>query len=101
MNITIKEEKQQMVALLEGDLNNMASTQAERDLAPLMERDDCDIVLDCAALNYISSSGLRLVLNIYKHTRANGHQAILRHLDEHVKEVFQLAGFLQLFKLEQ
>lgn len=65
MNITIKEENQQLVATLEGDLNNMASTKAERDLSPLMERNDCDIVLDCAALNYISSSGLRILLNIF------------------------------------
>lgn len=101
MNITIKEENQQMVAVLDGDLNNMASTQAERDLAPLLQHNDCDIVLDCTKLNYISSSGLRILLNIFKHTRSNGHQCILRHLADDVKEVFQLAGFLQLFKLEQ
>ena len=29
MNITIKEENQQLVATLEGDLNNMASTKAD------------------------------------------------------------------------
>lgn len=100
MNITIKEENNQMVAVLEGDLNNMASSEAERSLAPLLQRNDCDIVLDCTGLNYISSSGLRILLNIFKHTRANGHQTTLRHLNDDVKEVFQLAGFLQLFKVE-
>ena len=101
MNITIKEENQQLVATLEGDLNNMASTKAERDLSPLMERNDCDIVLDCAALNYISSSGLRILLNIFKHARVSGRQAILRHLSNDIEEVFRISGFLQLFKVEQ
>ena len=100
MNITISELDGKLVAALEGDLNNAASTQAERGLAPVFERTDCDVVLDCTQLNYISSSGLRLLLNVYKHTRANGHKAILKNLSEDVKEVFDLSGFLQLFIIE-
>ena len=104
MNITISEqassEHQQagrLVAALCGDLDNAASSQAERSLAPVFERTDCDVVIDCTELSYISSSGLRLVLNIYKHTRSNAHKAILKGLTDDVREVFQLSGFLQLF----
>ena len=100
MNITISELEGKLVATLEGDLNNAASSQAECGLAPIFERTDCDIVLDCTQLNYISSSGLRLLLNVYKHTRANGHKAILKNLSEDVKEVFDISGFLQLFITE-
>ena len=100
MNITISELEGKLMATLEGDLNNAASSQAERGLAPIFERTDCDIVLDCTQLNYISSSGLRLLLNVYKHTRANGHKAILKNLSEDVKEVFDISGFLQLFITE-
>lgn len=49
---------------------------------------------------YISSSGLRIVLNIFKHTRTNGHNTILKGLTEDVKEVFYLSEFLQLFITE-
>ncbi len=84
MNITINEQEGKLVAVLEGDLDNVASTQ----------------VIDCTDLNYISSSGLRILLNIYKHTRTNGHNAILKGLKDDVKEVFQISGFLQLFITE-
>ena len=47
--------------------NEQLTEKAERDLAPLFERDDVDVVIDCAELKFISSSGLRLLLNIYKH----------------------------------
>lgn len=100
MNITISEQEGKLVASLEGDLDNAASTQAERSLAPVFERTDCDIVIDCTELKYISSSGLRILLNIYKHTRSNGNKAILKGLTEDVKEVFQISGFLQLFITE-
>ena len=97
VNITISELEGRLVVALSGDLDNAASSQAERSLAPLFERTDCDVVIDCTELNYISSSGLRIMLNIYKHTRANGNKAILKGLKEDIKEVFQLSGFLQLF----
>ena len=100
LNITINEQEGRLIAALSGDLNNAASTQAERGLAPIFERTDCDVVIDCKELNYISSSGLRIILNVFKHTRGNGHKAILKNLSDDVVEVFNLSGFLQLFIVE-
>ncbi len=100
MDITINEQKGRLVVTLSGDLDNMASSQAERSIAPVFERTDCDVVLDCTDMSYISSSGLRILLNVYKHTRANGHVSILKGLDDEVREVFELSGFLQLFKVD-
>lgn len=101
MEITINEQEGRLIANISGDLDNAASSQAERSLAPVFECTDKDILIDCTNLEYISSSGLRILLKVFKHTRANGHNAILRGMDDEVKEVFQLSGFLQLFKIEQ
>jgi len=100
MDITINQVEDLLVVTLIGDLDNAASSQAERSLAPVYDFTDGDILIECSQLNYISSSGLRIMLNIYKHTRANGHKAILKGLSEDVKEVFQLSGFLQLYIVE-
>lgn len=100
LNITINEQEGRLVVSLNGDFDNMVSSQAERSLAPVFERTDCDVVFDCTELNYISSSGLRIMLNVYKYTRTNGHAAILKGMVVEVEEVFRLSGFLQLFKVE-
>ena len=100
MDITINEQEGRLVVIFSGDFDNMASSQAERGIAPIFERTDCDVVLDCTDMSYISSSGLRILLNVYKHTRANGHEAILKGMVDEVEEVFRLSGFLQLFKVE-
>ena len=91
-----------MVVALEGGFDTVASNQAERDLAPLFERTGCDVVIDCGGLRYISSSGLRLLLNIYKHVGGNGHRAVLRGLEpgRELYEALELAGFFQLFGKE-
>ncbi len=100
-NITINEQEGRLIVVLSGSLDNAASTQAERGLAPIFERTDCDVVIDCKELDYISSSGLRIIFGIFKHTRSNGHKAVLKNLSGAVLEVFSLSGFLPLFTLEK
>jgi anti-anti-sigma factor len=99
MKITIKNEEGRLVGELIGDLDNTASSMAEKELAPLLECDDRDILLECRELDYISSSVLRILLNIYKNARRSGHRAFIRNLNEDVTEVFRIGGFLQLFEL--
>lgn len=101
MTITLNEQDGRLVATLVGELNTAASSEADRCLKPLFERTDCDFVLDCSSLTYISSSGLRIVLNVFKHARSTGHHAVLRGLSDNVHEIFAISGFLQLFDIEQ
>ena len=100
MKITITEQEGRMVATLAGKLDTVASNQAERDLAPLFERNDCDVLFDCQELSYISSSGLRLLLNVYRHVNSFGHTTFLAglHSGSELYEALELAGFFQLFK---
>ena len=98
--VTLSEQDGKIVATLIGDLDNVASSEASRGLEPVFERTDCNILIDCSELEYISSSGLRILLNLYKHARSNGHLVTLKGLSEDVREVFILGGFLQLFLIE-
>ena len=98
--ITLSEQNGRLVAALIGDLDNAASTEAAKGFEPVFERTDCNVLIDCTELNYISSSGLRILLNIYKHARSNGHVVFLKGLSEDIREVFVLGGFLQLFLTE-
>ena len=100
ITITINEEGKRLVATIAGDLDNSASSEAERGLTPVFECPDRDVGIDCSGLNYISSSGLRIFLNVFKHCRSCGHKAILRHPNEVVLEIFCVGGFLQLFERE-
>lgn len=100
MKTTISEQNGQLVVALIGGFDTVASNQAERDLAPVFERDDIDVVLDCAELKFISSSGLRLLLNIYKHVRNNGHSVSFTGLrpGTELYDALDLAGFFKLFQ---
>ena len=101
MDITINKEDGRLVVELIGDFDNAASTKAQRNLAPVFECVDCDIVVDCTHLEYISSSGLRILLSIFKHAHGNGHAAILKGMTDEVEEAIDMSGLMDLFVVEK
>ncbi len=101
MDITITEQGERLVVALIGELDNTASRDAEKAMQPVMTQTEHDVLVDCADLNYISSSGLRLLLNLYKHQMDIGKRALLSHLNSYTHEVFLMGGFLTIFEVEE
>ena len=89
-----------MVAILSGELDTVAAPQAQQDLQPLLDSKGKDIVIDCTELEYIASSGLRLLLSILKQAKSVGSRVILKNVNEVVRDVLNLTGFVSIFEFE-
>ncbi len=100
MKTTINEVNGTPVAVLEGELDTAAAAGTEQALQPLFEAGDKNIVIDCAALEYISSSGLRILLSLLKRSRAAGGSVTLRAVNDDILNVFKMTGFINLFNFE-
>ena len=100
MKITVQEIDGKLVAVLSGELDTAAAAQAEADLQPLHDSAGKDIIIDCTELEYIASSGLRLLLNILKKAKANGSRIVLKNVNEVFRDVLELTGFVSLFEFE-
>lgn len=98
LNITTQ-GKETTVAFI-GRLDTPASQEVSAALAPVQEKADGTIILDCKELEYISSSGLRIFLTLRKAAAAKGGSVIVRNLTPEVRNVFMMTGFLNLFKIE-
>ncbi len=99
MNITITPKENNVLVTLEGRLDTANAVEAEKSLAPLKEMADKEIELDCTALEYISSSGLRLFLGLRKEVDAKGGKLIVKHINESIRNVFTITGFFKLFDI--
>jgi len=100
MQVTINNLGDKIEAVLQGRLDTAAAPQFNNDIAPLLEQADKQIVLDCTALEFISSSGLRLFLNLRKATMAKGGAVIIKGVSDEIKQVFTITGFTSLFQFE-
>ena len=58
-----------------------------------------ELVLDCSALEYVSSAGLRVILKAQKMMNAQGKMK-LTHVNETIMEVFDITGFISILTIE-
>ena len=100
MNTRIEELDGKLIATLEGEMDTAAAIEAEQVLQPLYKSDGREVIIECKGLEYIASSGLRILLGILKGARAGGSKVTLRNVNEDIKNVFKLTGFIDLFDFE-
>lgn len=100
MKTSIEELDGKLVATLEGELDTAAAIEVEKELQPLFNSEGRDVVIECEKLEYIASSGLRILLGILKSAKAAGNKVILRNLNEDIRNVFKLTGLISLFEVE-
>ncbi len=100
MTTSVKEADGKFYVTLSGELDTATAQEAEVALQPLLESQGKDIVIDCTDLEYIASSGLRILLGILKQARAVGSRVVLKNVNEVVRDVLDLTGFISIFEFE-
>ncbi len=100
MEVKIANNGQTVDVALVGRLDTASSMAVAKDFEALKEQADKTIVVDCAGLEFISSSGLRLFLALRKATLSKGGKMIIRRITEQVGNVFTMTGFFNLFEFE-
>ena len=100
MNAKIEEINGKYVATLAGELDTLAAKEAEEVLKPLYNSNGKDVIIDCTGLEYIASSGLRILLSILKGAKATGSKVVMRGVNDDIKNVFKLTGFISIFEFE-
>ena len=101
MKTAFREENQNYVMTFEGRLDTPSSFQVGRDMQVLYDCEGHDIILDCTNLEYITSSGMRLFLDLLKVAKSKGSKCTLVGLNEEIYAVFDEVGFINLFEIRQ
>ena len=100
METRIEEVDGKFIATLEGEMDTAAAVEAEEVLKPLYNSEGKDVIFDCEKLEYIASSGLRILISILKGAKAGGSRVVMRKVNDDIMDVFRLTGFIDLFEFE-
>lgn len=84
---------------LSGRLDAYSANDLETKLDSLIDADQVQLVVNLGQLEYMSSSGLRVLLAALKKVRKQQGDIKLACLKPYIKEVFDIAGFTQLFTI--
>ena len=72
MKTTIQQSEDKYLITLEGEMDTAAAVEVEKQLQPLYNTNGQDVIIDCSKLEYIASSGLRILISILKGAKAGG-----------------------------
>ena len=99
MKITPTKQDALTILELEGRLDTLSANSLEKEISKILQREDCHLLIDCTGLDFVSSSGLRVLLATAKHMNRIKRKIALSSLQPKVKDVFDLAGFTMLFPI--
>lgn len=93
----VKNDKELLVSL-SGRLDTNTSTELESALKGAL--DDVDsLILDFKDLDYMSSSGLRILLTLQKQMSVKGKLTV-RNVNEFIMDILNMTGFSDILNIE-
>ena len=100
MEVKILEQNDEKVVVIEGRVDTVTAPDLEMTVSPIWAISAIKLVFDCEKLEYLSSSGLRIILSAHKQVTAKGGKFILRNLTREVRSVIDLTGFSRILIIE-
>jgi anti-sigma B factor antagonist len=99
MNIKKEKIKDFSVLRIKGRIDTVHSSVLENEVNQLFDNGEKKLVFNCAGMNYISSSGLRVFLVAQKKAMALKGKLLLCNMQPAIQEIFRISGFSNLFKI--
>lgn len=100
MDVTINNENGKTLVSVAGRIDTSTAEAFDSSIAPLMQYDAPDIEIDCSALEYTSSVGLRIFLTLQKNVTLHGGKLLLKDMKPQVREVFDITGFSHIIMID-
>jgi len=101
MKVTIEtvDASRAMLIILDGHLDATHYERVEREVVAAIDASaHRGLVLDFAAVAFVSSAGIRALINVIKRNRSRGGTVWLAGVRPQVHEVFEISGLTSLFR---
>ena len=99
MELTIEHLGPALLVVVTGKLDTGSAPAFDAEMAPLLATPRPNILLDFAGVTYISSAGLRSILQLVKHAEAHSGRVGILSAPAHVMEVVEISGFPALLDI--
>ena len=87
--------------VVEGEIDMASAPGLEAALMTHMQASTGDVVLDCAAMTFIDSSGVRVLVRLARQLDAADRRLVVTNLQENCREVLVLTGVDAVIDLDE
>ncbi|MCX5813401.1 MAG: STAS domain-containing protein [Proteobacteria bacterium] len=96
---TITEDSSIKCITAKGRIDSLSSSDIQKVFDDLILSGERIFLVDMAAVNYVSSAGLRVFISTQKSLKKAGGEIILSGVTETVFEIFKMSGIIPLFRI--
>jgi anti-sigma B factor antagonist len=87
------------LVIVKGRIDSYTAPNLSETLNSITKHNRCKIIIDMSDVSYVSSAGLRVLIDIQKTCKkGNQGEVLLVNIPQRVYETLELAGFTPLFK---
>ena len=101
MDINHSKEGEITIVTVNGRLDAATAPVADKTIKKILKRDCLRMLFDFSTLDYLSSSGLKVILGAAKELRRKEGQIVLCSLSNLVKEIFEVSGLNSLIPITE
>lgn len=99
ISISQKTDKDICILTPYGRIDHATSDDFEKFLDSTIQDNSRKIIIDFSNCNYVSSSGLRVLLVTSKTLQKDAGSLVLCNLPPHIEDIFETAGFTKIFNI--
>jgi anti-anti-sigma factor len=99
MKIAITELQNASLIAISGRIDSDTSPEVSKAFQSVQEKDQYNIIVDMASLEYISSATLRALLVAQRTSKRNQGEVVLLRIPENILSVLDMAGLVGLFRI--
>ena len=82
-------------------IDTINAGQFEKDIEPVLQEQGLDIEMDCNDLEYIASSGLRIIQKTMRTVMQQKGQFKMTNVSPEIYKVLAMTGFTKFMKVEK
>lgn len=99
MEISEKKLDNCTIVSIAGRLDTTNYGLLEKHLMDLIANQQDRIIVECGKMEYVSSSGLRILLMALKKITQTKGKFVLCGLQDNIREIFEISGFTNIFEI--
>ena len=99
MKLTQSRKNDFVILAVEGRVDNNTTPLLEEKVQNILDAEQGGLLMDFSDLDYINSSGLRILVMAFQKLNQSGGKLRLCGLKDYILEVFQISGYDKIFQL--
>lgn len=101
MNINIDVNYNQNITevTVGGEIDVYTAPELKKELIPLSEKDNVEMIVDLSGVSYMDSTGLGVFVGLFKNVRAHDGQFKIIGLSSRLKRLFEITGLADIIDI--